>query len=110
MLSVAQGGYDLTIGTSERGHVSVDDEGFSLKPFRHLLIVIGGVAGLEATVRATQDIGVSEAQTHSLFDVWLNVCPDQGSRTIRTEEAVLITLARLRPLIRASGQPDKPQA
>jgi predicted SPOUT superfamily RNA methylase MTH1 len=68
------------------------------------------VAGLEATVKASTDLGVSEAKTHSLFDVWLNVCPDQGSRTIRTEEAILITLARLRPLIRASGMPDKPAA
>ena len=29
----------------------------------------------------------------------INVCPYQGSRTIRSEEAVLITLARLRPLL-----------
>jgi len=29
----------------------------------------------------------------------VNVCPFQGSRTIRTEEAVLITLARFSPLL-----------
>jgi hypothetical protein len=29
----------------------------------------------------------------------LNTCPFQGSRTIRTEEAVLITLATLSPLV-----------
>jgi hypothetical protein len=29
----------------------------------------------------------------------VNICPYQGSRTIRTEEAVLITLSRLSPFI-----------
>lgn len=96
---MVQGGYDLTIGTSERGHVSVDDDGFSVPPFRHLLIVFGGVAGLEACVDADKTLKLPGKRTHELFDMWLNICPDQGSRTIRTEEAVLIGLARLRPLI-----------
>lgn len=29
----------------------------------------------------------------------VNICPFQGSRTIRTEEAVLISLARLSPFV-----------
>lgn len=32
----------------------------------------------------------------------LNICPFQGSRTIRTEEAVLISLARLSPFVSAN--------
>jgi hypothetical protein len=75
--------------------------------FRHLLVVFGGVAGLEACVDASEDMRVPAAKTHTLFDVWLNVCPDQGSRTIRTEEAVPITLAQLRPLIVKSGAKGK---
>ena len=35
---------------------------------------------------------------------YLNVCPDQGSRTIRTEEAVLIALSALRGKIKAANQ------
>lgn len=31
--------------------------------------------------------------------VRVNICPFQGSRTIRTEEAVLISLARLSPFV-----------
>lgn len=65
------------------------------------------MAGLEACVDASEDMRVPAAKTHTLFDVWLNVCPDQGSRTIRTEEAVPITLARLRPLIVKSGARGK---
>ena len=34
-----------------------------------------------------------------LFDMYLNTCPKQGSRTIRTEEAILVSLAALRPKI-----------
>jgi predicted SPOUT superfamily RNA methylase MTH1 len=31
------------------------------------------------------------------FDLYLNTCMNQGLRTIRTEEAILITLAVIRP-------------
>ncbi len=34
-----------------------------------------------------------------LFDIYLNTCEHQTSRTIRTEEALVITLARLRPIL-----------
>lgn len=34
-----------------------------------------------------------------LFDRYLNTCHHQGSRTIRTEEALLITLAFLQPAL-----------
>ncbi|GAB5031411.1 nucleic acid-ob-fold-like protein [Nannochloropsis oceanica] len=100
-------GYDLTVGTSERGHQSIDDEDFALPAFRHLLVVFGGVAGLEACVEAAEDLDLPAGKTHTLFDKWLNVCPDQGSRTIRTEEAVPITMARLRPFIVKSGRREK---
>ena len=37
-----------------------------------------------------------------MFDVWVNTCPGQGSRTIRTEEAVLVSLAALQPALTAA--------
>ncbi|TDH72201.1 hypothetical protein CCR75_001025 [Bremia lactucae] len=91
------GGYDLKIGTSERGTLSVDDPGFSLPTFRHALIVFGGVAGLEECVDADETVVVSGEDSSTLFDMWVNTCPEQGSRTIRSEEALLISLAALRP-------------
>jgi len=105
---IAKGGYDLTIGTSERGHATVDDDGFTLPSFKHLLIVLGGVAGLEACVEVEKGLGVPAKKTSELFDLWLNICPNQGSRTIRTEEAVLITLARLKPHILKNKPPPPP--
>jgi predicted SPOUT superfamily RNA methylase MTH1 len=105
-------GYDLTIGTSERGDHMLD-MGSSLEDsttpsamalrkkndFKHALIVFGGVAGIEECIDADESMTLSGAKSSKLFDVWVNICPYQGSRTIRTEEAVIITLARFGPLL-----------
>lgn len=104
-----KGGYDLTVGTSERG-ADIDQcrlakpnnnthEGKEEPAFKHLLIVFGGVKGLEVAVEADPELKGSVEDPSQLFDIYLNTCPDQGSRTIRTEEAVLITLSALRPKI-----------
>ncbi|XP_054769585.2 putative methyltransferase C9orf114 [Lytechinus pictus] len=87
-------GYDLTIGTSERGTTA---NKVDLPYFKHALIVFGGVQGLEFSLEMDQALLVSDPSV--LFDHYVNVCPNQGSRTIRTEEAVLITMATLRPKI-----------
>ena len=94
-----EGGYDLKIGTSERGDITVDDKDFSLPKFQHSLIVFGGVSGIEECMDADETLKVPGSQSRSLFDLWVNTCPYQGSRTIRTEEAVLISLCRLSPYI-----------
>ncbi|NXW03329.1 CI114 methyltransferase, partial [Fregetta grallaria] len=87
-------GYDLSIGTSERGG-SVDQA--TLPSFRHALVVFGGLEGLEAGVDVDPNLEVTDPSV--LFDFYLNTCPSQGSRTIRTEEALLISLSALRPHI-----------
>ena len=62
-----------------------------------MLIVFGGVKGLEYSLECDNSLSVDDVSL--LFHHYLNTCPDQGSRTIRTEEAILITLATLRPLL-----------
>ncbi|KAH0615423.1 hypothetical protein JD844_004630 [Phrynosoma platyrhinos] len=64
---------------------------------KHALIVFGGLQGLEAGVDADPNLEVTDPST--LFDLYLNTCPGQGSRTIRTEEAILLSLSALRPRI-----------
>lgn len=96
-------GYDLKIGTSERGTKNLDDKGFTLPSFQHALIVFGGVAGIEECVDADESFKLPGSESRKLFDMWVNICQFQGSRTIRTEEAVLITLAKMGPLLAASG-------
>ncbi|KAJ3605891.1 hypothetical protein NHX12_027934 [Muraenolepis orangiensis] len=89
-----KGGYDVTVGTSERGG---DIDQSTLPPFKHLLVIFGGLQGLEASVEGDQNLDVIDPS--ALFDLYLNTCPSQGSRTIRTEEAILISMAGLRPKI-----------
>lgn len=126
-------GYDLTIGTSERG-TPISTSGrpsqmFALPEFSHLLIVFGGVHGLERSVVGDEKLSelgivINQQQTTGgmenenmsngngnninsqqgsnvgdLFDFYLNTCPQQGSRTIRTEEAILMSLAALQPFL-----------
>jgi predicted SPOUT superfamily RNA methylase MTH1 len=98
-----EGGYDITIGTSERGmdvEALYEDEEQKISRFKHLVVIFGGVAGLEVAVKndgELQKLGVVEAK--DVFDRWINVCPGQGSRTIRTEEAIWIGLMGLRRLV-----------
>ncbi|CAH1786042.1 unnamed protein product, partial [Owenia fusiformis] len=86
--------YDVLIGTSERGE-NIDT--LELKKFNHMLIVFGGVKGLEASLEAEESLHFDDPGL--LFQHYLNTCPNQGSGTIRTEEAILITLSALRPKI-----------
>ncbi|CAL8084638.1 unnamed protein product [Orchesella dallaii] len=85
-----QEGYDVTVGTSEKG-----SDSRLLKPqrYNHLLVVFGGVEGLEYALE--NDESVEEDDVSKLFQQYVNTCPSQGSRTIRTEEAILISLNAL---------------
>lgn len=105
--------YDIIIGTSERGDY-VDDIEFKktqkrdksnqeqpakkikTQEFNHVLVVFGGVKGLEHSATCDKELeGCNDFR--SIFDYYINTCPNQGSTTIRTEEAILITLSALRP-------------
>ena len=93
------GGYSLSVGTSERNSESVLDPSFALPKFEHLLIVIGGVEGLEYAVNLDPALEISGENAYALFDKYINIAPTQGSRTIRTEEALLVTMSCLQTLI-----------
>jgi predicted SPOUT superfamily RNA methylase MTH1 len=101
------GGYDMSVGTSERGTtlsmlLESGNSSYIEPSWKHLVIVFGGVSGLEAalsTDRELQNAGVTEVK--DLFDRWVNLVPGQGSRTIRTEEAVWVGLAGLRSVVEA---------
>ena len=99
--------YDLAVGTSERGTpiVGPGADDFGIHSFSHVIVVFGGVHGLERSVRGDKNLaalGISgdadaKCGVADLFDYYVNTCPKQGSKTIRTEEAILISLAALQP-------------
>lgn len=89
--------YDIAIGTSDKGDV-VNPRTLEIPEFKHLLIVFGGVLGIEECM--SKDATLPEdATAPELFDMYLNTCSSQGSRTIRTEEAIPISMAVLHPII-----------
>ncbi|XP_063377185.1 putative methyltransferase C9orf114 [Cydia fagiglandana] len=95
-------GYDLTIGTSDRGE-SIDNVPNKELKYNHALVVFGGLHGIEAALESDEQMQVDDASL--LFDRYLNVLPNQGSRTIRTEEAILVTLSGLRSKLQAMNEP-----
>ena len=97
------GGYDLSFGMSERGerlHQTVERD---MPQYQHMLVVLGGVAGLETAATNDTELvkrGVTGAKVGELFDHWVNLLPGQGSRTIRTEEAIWCGLMGLQQVVR----------
>lgn len=86
-------GYDFTIGTSDKGTRINEINDSEFKPYKHYLIVFGGLNGLESVLESDETLPMMDITL--FFDKYINTCPDQGSRTIRTEEAILISLAEL---------------
>ncbi|KAK4266380.1 hypothetical protein QN277_027314 [Acacia crassicarpa] len=94
-----KGGYDHIIGTSEHGQI-IKSSDLKIPSFRHLLIAFGGLAGLEECIE--EDDRLKGKNAGDVFHSYLNTCPHQGSRTIRTEEAIFISLQYLQePISRA---------
>ncbi|KAK4102875.1 DUF171-domain-containing protein [Parathielavia hyrcaniae] len=95
-------GYDISIGTSERGlPLSRAFPNYEQADFKHLLVAFGGPRGLEyAAMNDPQlgEMGIAGSRTKELFDHWVNVLPNQGTRGIKTDEALLIALTGLRRL------------
>ena len=54
--------------------------------------MLGGVHGLEESLSSDFALSATVHDPRELFDVYLNVCPDQGSGTIRTEVGPIVLL------------------
>ena len=116
-------GYNVVVGTSERGRpleellAEAEGKGGSRgsgeepavwRTWQHMLVLFGGVGGLEAAVGSDAELrakGVTRPE--ELCDAWVDVCPRQGSRTIRTEEAVWIGLMGLRELVKVRAEAER---
>ena len=88
----SQGGYNLLVGTSERGTVAEAGK-LVLPPFKHALLAFGGPKGLEDG--AARDPALQGRQAADLFGAWLNTAPAQ-------------VMARLRPAPLRSARPRAP--
>ena len=66
--------------------------------------MLGGLSGLEVAVERDPQLTQGADDAHLLFDYWVNVVEHQGSRTVRTEEALMITLARMKTAVETLGR------
>ena len=100
-----EGGYDYCIGTSERGSPVQEFTRRIETPrkWNHLLIAFGGIAGLEAAVGNDAELEGKVGNPSDLFDVYLNLVTGQGSRTIRTEEAIWCACMGLKAWVEDTG-------
>lgn len=104
------GGYDFSLGTSQHGTNIIEDREWRLPDFKHGLIVFGGLGGMEEVVENDESLQIAPSEVANLFDSYVNICPDQGSRTIRTEEAVLIAMSSLQFHVKQVQGPYEVQA
>ena len=89
--------YDFVIGTSDKGENYRNVEYTKHKEFKHCLIVFGGIEGIEGMLDDDEHANMKGDDVNGMFDVYVNTCVGQGLRTIRTEEAIMITLSVLKP-------------
>nr|CAD2177943.1 unnamed protein product [Meloidogyne enterolobii] len=90
---VINSSYDFVIGTSERG-TPIEEINIPKKEGCKILIVFGGLNGLESAIESDPNINLNNPKDY--FENYINCLPDQGSRIIRTEEAIPICLTALK--------------
>ena len=96
-------GYDFELGTSDKGNI-IDFEDFKQwQNFKHGMVFFGGLEGIEGLVELDETSDLRPQDVEKMFDLYLNTCPEQGVRTIRTEEAILLSMAAILPRMRAIG-------
>lgn len=56
--------------------------------------MFGGLKGLEYSLEADESLNIEEPSL--LFDHYVNTCPNQGSRTIRTEVCICLMVRSIK--------------
>lgn len=95
--------YDLKIGDSQkRESKAVDDVNWAqYGDFKHALVFFGGLNGVEGTIADMEtDSNLKPAE---IFDEYVNTLTEIGTRSIRTEEMLLVSLGQLVPKMRQNG-------
>ena len=86
------GGYDLTLGISEK-ETNIDElENKSFPRYKHALIVFGGLYGLKGALE--NDAVLTEQDPALLFDYYLKTHPNHAG-TLTINEAIFTSLAAL---------------
>ena len=100
-----EGGYDLKVGESRQNGDVLDFIDFQkYQGFKHALVFFGGLTGIEGLVEELETgENFKASETRKLFNEYVNTCPEIGSRSLRTEESLLMSMGALMPNLRAIG-------
>jgi predicted SPOUT superfamily RNA methylase MTH1 len=90
------GGWTVAFGAPERGLPAILDIEEAAREGTPSETGTVAVAGHTDTDDDAPAQGASNEPRDPRFDLWLNTVPDQGSETVRTEEAMFATLSPLR--------------
>lgn len=99
-----EAGYDLKVGISEQGEVADFVDFNKYKNFNHALVFFGGLEGIEVIIEQDERTKMSNEAIKKMFDLVINPTPERGTRSIRTEESILVSLSNLYPKFRAYGK------
>jgi methyltransferase len=94
-------------GVEDNADAISSDKDSGAVTYRHLLVVFGGPTGIESAINNDKELtmkGINGDNASDLFDAWVNAYPGQGSRTIRTEEALWVALTGLKEFIDICGR------
>lgn len=92
-LTAALDAYDVTIATSRKG-----EETLEVKADGSVAVAFGSPG------RGLEELLAGEDRTRGAIPHWYNAVPNQGTDTIRTEEAVYLALEPVRKLLIAQGR------
>ncbi|KIH51199.1 hypothetical protein ANCDUO_18717 [Ancylostoma duodenale] len=84
--------FDVIIGTSPRGEPVSNMYVNTLNDI-HVLLVFGGVAGVDAALEAEE--ALAETRAEEALDLLINSLPFKGTNSERVEENVFVTLAEV---------------
>ncbi|KAF0971633.1 hypothetical protein FDP41_009856 [Naegleria fowleri] len=90
-------GYDMIVTHAEFGK-SIDAKDYDLPSFKHLLIVLGGMHIISDAIQNDVNI-VKNYNSRNLFDQIINLCPNNGLRSMRIEDVLTLGLGALRKKI-----------
>ncbi len=96
-------GYDLKLAISnEKSSQNAEMVNFKkYAGFKHALVFFGGIEGIEGIVEQDERSKINHAaEVRALFDQYINCLPERGTRCIRTEESILVSLSNLYPKFR----------
>ncbi|KAG2375055.1 hypothetical protein C9374_010059 [Naegleria lovaniensis] len=90
-------GYDMIVTHAEFGK-SIDSKDYDMPSFKHLLIVLGGMHIISDAIQNDVNI-VKNYNSRNLFDQIINLCPNNGLRSMRIEDVLTLGLGALRKKI-----------